>query len=129
MIFKKTIIKKFMTFILSCILLITSSFSTVYAMENSMPNRVQVKAYDLNDTSTIKESRALPLIARLVLIGGKYVIKYGSKIYKAVSSSIVINALRNYKSITFTAGKFKFLLSKQDIKQLYPEYYGSMSIS
>ena len=129
MIFKKTIIKKFMTFILSCILLITSSFSTVYAMETSMPNRVQVKAYDLNDTSTIKESRALPLIARLVLIGGKYVIKYGSKIYKAVSSSIVINALRNYKSITFTAGKFKFLLSKQDIKQLYPEYYGSMSIS
>lgn len=122
MIFKKTIIKKFMTFILSCILLITSSFSTVYAMENSMPNRVQVKAYDLNDTSTIKESKALPLIARLVLIGGKYVIKYGSKIYKAVSSSIVINALRNYKSITFTAGKFKFLLSKQDIKQLYPEY-------
>lgn len=68
-----------------------------------------------------------PLVARLVISGGKYVIKYGSKIFKKAPKSKVTNALANYKTLTYRTGSHTFKLTKTDMKHMlerhHPKYW------
>lgn len=68
-----------------------------------------------------------PLIARLVLSGGKYVIKYGSKVFKKAPKSKVTNALANYKTLSYKTGSHTFKLTKTDMKHMlerhHPKYW------
>lgn len=76
----------------------------------------------------------IPLIARAVLSGGKYVIKWGSKVFKKAPTSKVTNALSSFKTVNYTVGKHTFKLTKTDMKHMlerhHPEYWdGSVKSS
>ncbi len=122
---------KVIAFSLVGVILGTPIFNTAHAIEESKVSELQneeydldeVEEYDLGELDYVKEGRVIPLIARLVLVGGKYVIKYGTKIYKAVSSTVAVNALKNYKTVSFTTGKFKFLLTKTDMNHMLTRHH------
>lgn len=67
------------------------------------------------------------LVARLVLSGGKYVIKWGSKIFKKAPKSKVTNALSSFKTATYKTGSHTFKLTKTDMKHMlerhHPQYW------
>ncbi|MFJ7661652.1 hypothetical protein ACIQXW_04550 [Lysinibacillus sp. NPDC097162] len=71
--------------------------------------------------------RFLPLVARLVLSGGKYVIRWGSKVFKKAPKSKVSNALTNFETATFRAGSHTFRLTKPDMEHMltrhHPKYW------
>lgn len=62
------------------------------------------------------------LVARLVISGGKYVIKWGSKVFKKAPKSKVTNALKSFKT-----GSYPFKLTKTDMKHMlerhHPKYW------
>lgn len=67
------------------------------------------------------------LVARLVLSGGKYVIKWGSKVFKKAPKSKVTNALASFKTATYKTGSHTFKLTKTDMKHMlerhHPQYW------
>ncbi|MFE4133211.1 hypothetical protein [Peribacillus sp. YIM B13482] len=73
------------------------------------------------------QPRILGLVARLVLTGGKYVIKYGKKVFKKAPTSKVTNALAKYSTGTYKTGSHTFKLTKTDMKHMltrhHPKYW------
>ncbi|WP_369901458.1 hypothetical protein [Bacillus manliponensis] len=73
------------------------------------------------------QPRILGLVARVVWIGGKQVIKWGSKTFKKAPKSKVTNALSTFKTATYKAGNHTFKLTKTDMKHMlerhHPEYW------
>ncbi|MGE7717490.1 DNRLRE domain-containing protein [Priestia megaterium] len=67
------------------------------------------------------------VVARLVLSGGKYVIKWGSKIFKKAPASKVTNALSRFTTGTYKTGSHTFKLTKTDMKHMltrhHPKYW------
>ncbi|ETT86744.1 hypothetical protein MKZ08_09680 [Viridibacillus sp. FSL R5-0477] len=66
-------------------------------------------------------------VARLVISGGKYVIKWGSKVFKIAPKSKVTNALSSFKTATYKTGSHSFKLTKTDMKHMlerhHPKYW------
>ncbi|MFD4815102.1 hypothetical protein [Peribacillus butanolivorans] len=73
------------------------------------------------------QPRIWGLVARLVLTGGKYVIKYGKKVFKKAPTSKVTNALAKYSTGTYKTGSHTFKLTKTDMKHMltrhHPKYW------
>ncbi|MFB7642379.1 hypothetical protein [Peribacillus butanolivorans] len=73
------------------------------------------------------QPRIWGLVARLVLTGGKYVIKYGKKVFKKAPTSKVTNALAKYSTGTYKTGSHTFKLTKTDLKHTltrhHPKYW------
>lgn len=84
---------------------------------------------ELNEEIQMNEMQPLVwgLVARAVLSGGKYVIKWGSKIFKKAPKSKVTNALNNFTTGTFKTGSHTFKLTKTDMQHMltrhHPEYW------
>lgn len=99
---------------------------------NSIP--VEIGVGESNVEYATIQPFILPVIARLVLSGGKYVIQWGSKIFKKAPKSKVTNALSSFKTADYTVGKHTFKLTKTDMKHMlerhHPEYWnGSVKSS
>lgn len=74
------------------------------------------------------------LIARVVVVGGKNVIQWGTKIFKKAPTSKVANALSSFQTATYKTGSHTFKLTKTDMKHMlerhHPEYWdGSVKSS
>ncbi|MFI8495910.1 hypothetical protein ACIGC1_23925 [Peribacillus butanolivorans] len=73
------------------------------------------------------QPRIWGLVARLGLTGGKYVIKYGKKVFKKAPTSKVTNALAKYSTGTYKTGSHTFKLTKTDMKHMltrhHPKYW------
>ena len=66
-------------------------------------------------------------VARVLISGGKHVIKWGSKVFKKAPKSKVTNALANYTTGTYKAGSHTFKLTKSDMQHMltrhHPRYW------
>ncbi len=92
---------------------------------NSIPVEVGVEESSV-EYATVQPF-IIPVIARVVLSGGKYVIKWGSKIFKKAPKSKVTNALSSFKTVDYKVGKHTFKMTKTDMKHMlerhHPEYW------
>ena len=75
-----------------------------------------------------KEADAwIVLVGKLVIKGVSRLAKVGSKTFKKVPKSKVVNALKNYKGTTYSVGSKKFKLTKTDMKHMLerhlPKYW------
>ncbi|MFJ7746944.1 hypothetical protein [Peribacillus sp. NPDC097295] len=84
---------------------------------------------EINEEISTSEIQPLfwGIVARLVLSGGKHVIKWGSKIFKKAPTSKVTNALAKFTTGTFKTGSHTFKLTKTDMKHMltrhHPKYW------
>lgn len=117
--------------ILISILVGSLLFSNI-SMINASPITVAEEIIEYNlDTLEIPESpqsrSLISATAKLIIKGGKYVIQVGSKIYRAVSSSVAKNSLKSFKTSTYLTGNSKFLLTKSDMEHMlvrhHPKYW------
>ncbi|MYL56184.1 hypothetical protein GLW20_01535 [Virgibacillus halodenitrificans] len=83
--------------------------------------------YLIESDSTVIQPFFWGLVARVVISGGKHVIKWGSKIFKKAPKSKVTNALKNFKTATYKTGSHTFKLTKTDMKHMlerhHPKYW------
>ncbi|NBJ71714.1 MULTISPECIES: hypothetical protein [Clostridia] len=81
----------------------------------------------IESESIIIRPFAWGLIARVVISGGKHVIKWGSKVFKKAPKSKVTNALKSFKTATYKVGGHTFKLTKTDMKHMlqrhHPKYW------
>lgn len=74
-----------------------------------------------------KASAGIIEVAKLILQGGKYVIQWGSKIFKKAPKDKVTNALSKYKTGTYKTGSYTYNLTKTDMKHMlerhHPKYW------
>ncbi|MBR7798345.1 MAG: hypothetical protein ACQEWU_21510 [Bacillota bacterium] len=85
------------------------------------------ESYLIESGSTVIQPFFWGLVARVVLSGGKHVIKWGSKIFKKAPKSKVTNALKTFKTATYKTGSHTFKLTKTDMKHMlerhHPKYW------
>lgn len=74
-----------------------------------------------------KASASILKLAKLIIQGGKYVIQWGSKIFKKAPKDKVTNALSKYKTATYKTGSYTYNLTKTDMKHMlerhHPKYW------
>ncbi|MCK2158358.1 hypothetical protein [Exiguobacterium sp. 17-1] len=56
------------------------------------------------------------LVGRLIIKSATRLAKIGSKTYKKVPKSKVVNALKNYKGTAYSTGSKKYVITKTDMK-------------
>lgn len=67
------------------------------------------------------------LVGRLIIKSATRLAKIGSKTYKKVPKSKVVNALKNYKGTAYSTGSKKYVITKTDMKHMlerhHPRYW------
>lgn len=129
---------KLVSFIVSFALLISLITPSMTSAREvpiiSSTEAISTVSYQKRSNYMIQSLAIWGVVARVVVVGGKNVIQWGTKIFKKAPTSKVTNALSSFQTATYKTGSHTFKLTKTDMKHMlerhHPEYWdGSVKSS